>query len=135
MPFELAIGVSFLVFGFIFYVALMAMIGAIFPSSKEASGFSTVFFILPAIPFWGMNAITNQPESIFTQVLTYTPVTSPTTILLRNATGNLSIFEGLVSLLLLIIATALVVYLAAKAFRLGTLEYTNRIRLTTLLRK
>ena len=82
-----------------------------------------------------MNTNTNQPESIFTQVLTYTPVTSPTTILLRNATGNLSIFEGLVSLLLLIIATALVVYLAAKAFRLGTLEYTNRIRLTTLLRK
>jgi len=134
VPFEILIGASFLIFGFIFYVALMAMIGAIFPSSKEASGFSTVFFILPAVPFWGLKAITDQPDSVFTQILTYFPVTSPTTILLRNATGNLSVVEGLASLVILIVSTAIVVYLAAKAFRLGTLEYTNRIKFSALLK-
>lgn len=135
VPFELVIGAGFLLFGFIFYVALMAMIGAIFPSSKEASGFSTVFFLLPAIPFWGMDAITNQPEGTFSQVLTYFPVTSPTTVLLRNLNGSLSVAEGLVSLVVLVVSTAIVVYLAAKAFRLGTLEYTNRIKFTALLKK
>lgn len=134
VPFEVLIGSGFLVVGFIFYVALMAMIGAIFPSSKEAGGFSTVFFILPAVPFWGMDAILNQSSSVFTQVLTYFPLTSPTTVLLRNAAGNLSAFEGIVSLIVLTIATFLTVLLTAKAFRLGTLEYSERIKLSSLFK-
>lgn len=135
VPFEIFIGVGFLVFGFIFYVALMAMIGAIFPSSKEAGGFSTVFFILPAVPFWGVDAILNQPSGVFTQVLTYFPLTSPTTVLFRNAVGNLGVVEGIVSLLILVVATFLTVILTAKAFRLGTLEYSERIKLSSLLKK
>lgn len=135
VPIEILIGIGFLVFGFIFYVGLMAMIGAIFPSSKEASGFSTIFYLLPAVPFWGMEAITNQASSTFTQILTYFPLTSPTTVLLRNAAGNLSPAEGLLSLLVLIVATLLTIVLAAKAFRLGTLEYSERIKLNLLFRK
>lgn len=135
VPSEIAIGAGFLVVGFVFYVALMAMIGAIFPSSKEASGFSTFFFILPAVPFWGYDAIVNQSTGLFTQVLSYFPLTSPTTVLLRNAAGNLSTAEGLVSLSILIIATALTVILAARAFRLGTLEYSDRIKFRSLLGK
>ena len=135
VPFEIAIGVGFLVVGFIFYVALMAMVGAIFPSSKEAGGFSSVFFILPAVPFWGVDAILNQTSSIFTQVLTYFPLTSPTTVLLRNAAGNLSVFEGIVSLGILTVATLVTIVLTAKAFRLGTLEYSERIKFSSLLKK
>lgn len=135
VPFEIAIGVGFLVVGFIFYVALMAMIGAIFPSSKEAGGFSTVFFILPAVPFWGVDAILNQTTSVFTQVLTYFPLTSPTTVLLRNAAGNLGVVEGIVSLAILTVATLVTIVLTAKAFRLGTLEYSERIKFSSLLKK
>lgn len=135
VPQEILIGAGFLVFGFIFYVGLMAMIGAIFPSSKEASGFSTVFYLLPAVPFWGIDAITNEPTALFTQILTYFPLTSPTTVLLRNAVGNISFAEGLISLAVLIVATTLIISLAAKAFRLGTLEYSERIKLSVLFKK
>lgn len=135
VPVELLIGFGFLVFGFIFYVGLMATIGAIFPSSKEANGFSTVFFILPAIPFWGIQSITNQADSTFTQILTYFPLTSPTSVLIRNAAGNLNSVEGLVSLAILVASTIAVVFIAAKAFRLGTLEYSDRIKLGALLKK
>lgn len=134
IPFEVLIGLGFLIVGFIFYVALMAMIGAIFPSSKEAAGFSTVFFVLPAVPFWGVDAILNQPYGAFTQILTYFPLTSPTTVLLRNAAGNLTPVEGIVSLVVLICATVLTVFLTAKAFRLGTLEYSERIKLSALFK-
>lgn len=135
VPFELLIGFGFLIFGFIFYVALMAMIGAIFPSSKEAGSFSTVFFILPALPFWGIDAITGQASSMYTQILTYFPLTSPTTVMLRNSVGNLGVLEGIISLIILIFATALTVVLAAKAFRLGTLEYSERIKFSSLFKK
>lgn len=135
VPSELFIGAGVLVFGFIFYVALMAMIGAIFPSSKEANNFSSVFFILPAAPFWGINAITAQDPGMFAQILSYFPLTSPTTVLLRNTVGNLSLLEGLIALAILILAAALTTLLAARAFRLGTLEYTDRIKFSSLLRK
>lgn len=135
VPIEILLGAGFLVIGFIFFVGLMAMIGAIFPSSKEASGFSTIFYLLPAVPFWGIDAITNQPSSMFTQILTYFPLTSPTTVLIRNAAGNLGTVEGLVSLAILIISTVAIVGLAAKAFRLGTLEFSDRIKLGSLFQK
>jgi ABC-2 type transport system permease protein len=135
VPFEVLIGISFLVVGFIFYVALMAMIGAIFPSSKEAGSFSTVFFILPAVPFWGFDAITTQANSVFTQILTYFPLTSPTTVLLRNAAGNLDIMSGLLSLAILALTTIATIALAARAFKLGTLEFSERVKFTTLFKR
>lgn len=135
VPFEILIGVSFLVIGFIFYVALMATIGAIFPSSKEAGSFSTVFFILPAVPFWGFDAITTQAQSVFTQILTYFPLTSPTTVLLRNAAGNLDITSGLLSLAILTLTTIATIALAARAFKLGTLEFSERVKFRALLKR
>lgn len=134
VPIELIIGFGFLGVGFMFFVALMAMVGAMFPSTKEASTFSSVFFILPAIPFWGIDAILNQPASVFTQILTYVPLTSPTTVLVRNAAGNIEPLEALLSLGVLFAATLLTVYLAAKAFKLGTLEFNERIKLRSLLK-
>lgn len=135
VPFEIFIGAGFLVIGFIFYVALMGMIGAIFPSSKEAGGFSTVFFILPAVPFWGVDAIMNQPTGVFSQFLSFFPLTSPTTVLLRNAAGNLGTVEGLLSLAVLAVATFITIILTAKAFKLGTLEYSERIKFSTLFKR
>lgn len=135
VPFEVLIGIGFLVVGFIFYVALMAMIGAIFPSSKEAGSFSSVFFILPAVPFWGFDAITTQANSVFTQILTYFPLTSPTTVLLRNAAGNLDIMSGLLSLAILALTTVATIALAARAFKLGTLEFSERVKFSTLFKR
>lgn len=135
VPTEIIIGAGILVFGFIFYVALMAMIGAIFPSSKEANNFSAVFFILPAAPFWGINAIVAEEPNLFAQVLSYFPLTSPTTVLLRNTVGNLGFGEGLISLAILILAAAITILLAARAFRLGTLEYTDRVKFKSLFSK
>lgn len=133
-PSSILFGLAFLVFGFIFFVSLMATIGAIFPSTKEASSFSTVFYLMPAIPFWGFSAITTQPDSLFTQILTYFPLSSPTAALLRNTVGNLSVAEGIISLTILILTTVATILLAGKAFRLGTLEYSSRVKMTDLLK-
>lgn len=134
-PVPILFGLAFLVFGFIFYVSLMATIGALFPSTKEASGFSTVFYFLPAVPFWGFDAIVNEPSNVFTQAVTYFPLSAPTASLLRNTVGNLSVTEGLISLAILVLATIMTILLAGKAFRIGTLEFTSRIKLTDLLKK
>lgn len=134
-PVAIFFGFAFLITGFIFFVALMAIVGAIFPSTKEASGFSTVFYLLPAVPFWGVSSITNQPDSAFTQVLTYFPLTAPTTNLLRNTFGNISVIEASIALVILIGAIVFAVAIAGKAFRLGTLEYNSRVKLSTLLKK
>jgi ABC-2 type transport system permease protein len=134
-PTAILFGLAFLVVGFIFYVSVMATIGAIFPSAKEASGFSTVFFILPAVPFWGSKALTSDPSSTFTQIVTYFPFSAPTASLLRNAAGNLTVTEGLISLVILILAAIGTILLAGKAFRLGTLEYNSRIKFADLFRR
>lgn len=131
-PMALIFGISFLVLGFIFYVGLMATTGAIFPSAKDAGGFTTVFFLAAASPFWSFSTISNNPDSIITQIMTYFPLTAPTTSLIRNTFGNLSATEGLISLIILAISTVATIMLAGKAFRLGTLQYNSRINFRDL---
>lgn len=134
-PTALLFGIAFLVLGFIFYVGLMATTGAIFPSAKDAGGFTTVFFIAAASPFWSFNTIASHADSTLTQFMTYFPLTAPTTSLIRNTFGNLAVHEGIISLATLLVATIITIMLAGKAFRLGTLEYTSRIKLKDLLTK
>jgi len=134
-PVSILFGAAFLVIGFIFYVSAMATIGAIFPSAKEASGFSTVFFILPAVPFWGFEALTAETPSTFAQIVTYFPLTSPTASMMRNTVGNLGVAEGLIALVLLLASTIFMVFIASKAFRLGMLEYNSRVKFTALFKR
>ncbi len=125
-------GLLYLACGFLLYVAIMLMAGAIFPSTKEASGFSAVFYLMPAIPFWAYSTVANQPDALLTQILTYFPLTAPTTLLLRNTVGNISLLESVLGLAVMLASTVVAIWLAGRLFKLGALNFSSRVKLSSI---
>lgn len=125
-------GLLYFIFGFVLFVAIMLMAGAVFPSTKEASGFSSVLYLLPAVPFWAFSTVINQPDAILTQILSYFPLTAPTTLLLRNTVGNVGLLEATLGLGVIIVSSIGAIWLAGKLFRLGALNFSSRVKLSTI---
>ena len=67
-------------------------------------------------------------------VFTYFPLTAPTTALLRNAAGALSLTQALVSLAIIVVSATLALMFAIRAFQYGAMEYGRRVSIKELIR-
>ena len=71
---------------------------------------------------------------MFVKFLTFFPITSPSTLLLRNTLGNIGTVEALLAVAVLAVFTVLAFLLAAKLFRLGALEYADRLKISAIFK-
>lgn len=134
-PAAIFFGAAFLLVGFMMYAGFMTIAASATPTSREASSFSAVFYVGAFSPAWVLMLILTDPNNSLTQFATFFPLTSPAVNLLRNTVGNISLAEASLSLLVMIIFMFLSITLAVKTFRLGALEFNNRINFKTLLRR
>lgn len=134
-PLRIAFALGFLVVGFLLYAGLMVTVAAMAPSTKEANNFSSVFIIGSIIPIYFAALIVTDPTSPVTNFLTYFPLSSPMTNLLRNTVGSLDTLTALLSLGVMTVFMLGSIWLAIRAFRLGALEFAQTVKLSTLFRR
>lgn len=115
--------------GFMLFTGMLVAIGAAVPTAKEAGGFFAFVMILVFVPFYALGAITTSPDQMIVKVMTYFPLTSPITLFLRNAVGNLQPSEAIIALTILYIAGSVILALAIRIFRFGSLEYARKLSL------
>lgn len=133
-PLTIAVGFLVLVLGFLLFAALMSGVAAMAPGVKEANSFSSIFFLIPFVPFYAFPVIMAAPESVLVRFLTFFPVTSPPVILLRNTLGNIEPLEAVLAIVVLAVSTVLAFILAAKLFRLGALEFADRVKISSIFK-
>lgn len=133
-PVSVAFGFSFLIVGFVLFAAFMAFIAVLLPS-KQANNFSALFYVLPFVPFWFMMTVLTDPSNPVVQFITYFPVTAPTTNLVRNVVGNISVTEALISLGIMAITAIIVLWLTIRVFPKGALEFQNPLSLRAIFSK
>ena len=133
-PIAIAVGFLVLMFGFLMFAALMSGVAAMMPGVKEANSLSGVFFLVPLIPMYALQVLITAPESLLVQFMTYFPLTSPTVMLIRNTIGNLELHEAIIGVSALAVFTLLAFAISAKLFRLGALEYADRVKLGSLFK-
>lgn len=134
-PLAIFFGASFLAVGFLMFAGFMTATAAMAPSTKEANSFSAVFYIGAFIPFYFVTMILTDPENPITKFVTFFPLTSPVVTLLRNTVGNMGVLESSLALVTMAFFMVISIAIAVRAFSLGALEFSNRIKLTSLLRK
>ena len=133
-PVSVLFGLGFLVVGFILFAAFMAFIAVLLPS-KQANNFSALFYILPFVPSWFIWTVLTDPSNPVVQFITYFPVTAPTTSLVRNTVGNISITEATISLSIMAVVAAIVLWLVIRIFPKGALEFQNPLSLRSIFSK
>ncbi len=133
-PVSVLFGIAFLVVGFILFAALMAFIAVLLPA-KQANNFSALFYILPFVPSWFLVTVLTDPDNKVVQFITYFPLTAPTTALLRNAVGNISVAEASLSLGIMAVTAAIILWLVIRIFPKGALEFQNPLSLKAIFSK
>lgn len=131
------IGLALVIFlaSFMMFTGMLVTLGAMMPTAKEASQWFGLVIMLIFGPFYGITAFVSFPDSPFVKFLSLFPFTAPIPLLLRNAVGNLPMWEGLLGVALLIVAAVFVLWLAVRVFRYGAMSYDSKLSLSALRMK
>jgi len=114
-------GILFFIGGYTLYANLMAGLGAMVPNLKEASQATTVLIIPMIIPLMFISAIIDKPNGLISLILSMFPLTSPVTMMTRLASGNVPIWQILLSLFLIFAFAYFVIRSVSNLFRAQTL--------------
>lgn len=134
-PMAIFFGAAFLIVGFLMFAGFMTATAAAAPSSKEANNFSTVFFLGAFVPFYFIMLLVTDPENPVVRFLTYFPLTSPVVTLIRNTVGNLGTLESWLALATMTVFMMISIWIAVRAFKLGALEFSQTLKLSSLFKK
>ncbi|MGA2677747.1 MAG: ABC transporter permease [Sedimentisphaerales bacterium] len=127
--------VVYYILGFLFFSALLAAIGSVCNTLKETQEFMRPVVLILIFPMIAWFKLVQSPDGVFARVLSLVPPVSPLVMPLRISAGsNVSNLEILASIMLLVGAVFLMIWLAGKIFRTGILMYGKRPSLREIYR-
>jgi ABC-2 type transport system permease protein len=132
-PAQMAVGALAFAGGFLVFTGLLVAIGAAMPTAKEANRFFGVAVIAMVLPVYAIAAIITDPNTLIVRIFTYFPVTAPVTIMIRNASGNLTTHEAVIGVAIALVSGVLAIAIAIRSFKYGTLQYSRKLTLKELL--
>ena len=123
--------VIYFLLGYLFYSAMYAAIGSAVDNETETQQF-TLFAILPMmLGFYGSITIMNNPDGPMSFWLSMIPCTSPIAMLARIP-FDVPVWELVLSIVILLVSTLGMVFIASKIYRVGILMYGNKVTLKEL---
>lgn len=125
-PMLLVFGLIFYILGYFLYAMLYAAIGSIVSRTEDLGQAVMPITMLSLVAFYIAIFSLSAPNSMLMKVSSYIPFISPTTILVRIGLGDITVWEILLSLAILIVAILIFGWLAAKIYRTGVLMYGKR---------
>lgn len=132
-PVFLASFVVYFLLGYLLYAAVLAGLGSLCNSVKEAQNFMTPVMVLMVVPILAMVPVGKDPNGTLARILTYVPPFTPFTMMNRAA-GPPAPWEYVVTTVLLLVSIALAFWGAAKIFRVGVLMTGKPPKIGEILR-
>ena len=125
-PQLLVLGVVYYILGFLVYAVLMGGVGALGTTQQESQQLAGIFSFLAAIPLMIGGFMFTNPNMIIVRVLSWFPLTAPTMMLLRMPMTEVPLVDVVGSLVMLIVAIPVILWVGSKIFRMGLLMYGKR---------
>lgn len=115
--------VVFFILGYFLYSTLFAAIGSMVNSEKEAQQLMMPVIMLLVIPLLLILFVMRSPSSSLSVTLSLIPFFTPMLMMLRVSILLPPFIQILASILLLILATLLMIWISGKIYRVGILMY------------
>ena len=125
--------IIYFILGYFFYSTLFAGIGAVTNSDQEAQQLSFPVMILIIASFLLIFMIIKNPDSDLAVILSLIPFFTPILMFTRTNLTTPGILEIGASIIIMIIAILLAIWLVAKVYRVGILMYGKRPTLPEIL--
>ena len=112
--------------GYLLYASIFAAIGAAVDNQTDAQQFlMPITIILIVALYVGMLTVPEDPNGIVAQIFSFVPLTSPIVMMMRIPHG-VPLIEQIISVLILFISVILIIWIAAKIYRIGILMYGKK---------
>jgi ABC-2 type transport system permease protein len=124
----------FFILGYMTYVCVYAIAGAVCNTEKEAQQFVMPVMLLMMVPWFMMMPIVLNADAPFAVAMSLSPVFGPLTMFARVTVTDVPWWHILGSILISIATIAGFFWVTAKIFRVGILSYGKRPTIPELLR-
>jgi len=131
---QLLVVMVFFLFGYLFYSAMYAAVGAMVSSEQDSQQAQMPVTFLLVIGIIAITAVTNDPRGHVASIMTMVPFWSPMLMPLRYFLGGASGGQVALSIAILAVSTVAVSRAAAKIYRVGILMYGKRPTLREVVR-
>ena len=125
---------AYFVFGFFFFATLFASIGAAFNNIQEAQHLTAIPILCVVSPILVISPVINDPDSPLAVVTSLFPPFTPLLMPVRLAVKAPPFWQIGLSFVLLGLATAAMLWLCARIYRVGILMYGKKPTLKELWR-
>ena len=117
--------VLFMVFGLILYIILSAMLGSLVQKQEDAGKMATpIMLIIMFCYFISISFVGSEPN-LFIKILSYIPFLSTFFMPMRLIYENASLFQGMISLIILLVGIVLMYIIAARVYKKNILNYST----------
>ena len=130
----LAWAVVYFILGYLLFAAIFSGIGSIVPTAKEGQGLSVIFTLPAVLPYYFSYFILTNPTGALSRALTFFPLTSPITAMIRISTKAIAPWEIALSIVIIVTSVVVTMWVAAKLFRVFLLMYGKRPALREIVR-
>ncbi len=131
---QLIVALIFFPLGYLVFGSLMGGTASLCNNFRESQQTSLVWTLSAVLPMMLFPAIIAQPNGTLARVLSYIPLTAPGTVMLRIGATRVPWWDIAVSVAVLTASLYLVLKLAAKLFRMGTLMYGKKPSMVEIVR-
>lgn len=133
-PTQIAFFLVYFVLGFLFYSGISAGIGALLGAEQELQQFSFIIVAPLIVSVLMMNYVLTNPSAPLSVWCSLIPPFTPIVMYLRICAQTPPVWQLVLSIVLLVLSIAVVVWLAARIYRVGILMYGKRPTLPEALR-
>ena len=121
--------ILFFVGGYVMFAALFAAMGATMKDAEGGSQTQGMVVMIPMIPLFATGAIMMAPNATWVRVFSYIPIFTPVTMLMRIGATSVPWWEIASTFAALLLGVAFFVYLGARIFSRGLLQFDRSISL------
>jgi len=120
---------------FFFFAGIALTISSTVTESSEGQQAIGLISMPVGFSYWFAVLIVSNPSSPLAVGLSLFPLTAPTLMPMRAAFGEVPLEQFLACVAILTASAVFTIWLAARAYEMGMMQYGKRLRLTDLLRR
>ena len=132
-PLHVAIGIGFLIVGFVLFLSLAAIAGALSSNREEAASQSSMY-VLPVLAAFMLVMMGGGLGGTAPLWMSYVPFTAALLMPSQMALGVVSATTGLVSLLITLALTMVLVIAAGRIYKAMSLYKGNKVKLADVIK-
>ncbi|MBI3736006.1 ABC transporter permease, partial [Candidatus Sumerlaeota bacterium] len=119
--------------GYFFYAGVFLAVGSICNTVKEAQTYMMPLTLILMVPIMTMAFIPKDPNGTLATVLSWIPFYSPF-VMMNRAAADPPMFDLIGTLILMIVSTAVMLWLSSRVFRAGILRTGQPPRIIEIIR-